>query len=572
MARGSALPLASERGGVLDLVEGEEFDVVVIGGGITGAGVARELARRKVRVLLLEANDFASGTSSRSTKLIHGGLRYLAMGKVGLVRKTAAERKIIHRMAKHLAEPRWMVYPTTSRREQALVRLGVMLYEAFGGVGRRDRHQRWNRFSLKAQEPLLDQGGFRSAVVFREYLTDDARLVLANLRDAAAYGAVALNHCRVTGISAHENANGDANVVVATCEITKRNITIGAKVIVNASGPWVDPVRRFEGATEDRLVLSKGVHLTLPSERLPVRNMVTMPMPDGRKLFAVPRGEVTYVGTTDTLVDGTPEVWPQITRDDISYILQAIEQSFDIESIEPKEVLSAWAGLRPLIAGRKDDPSEISRKDEVWVGERNMITIAGGKLTGYRLMAEKVADTIRAHTSVTLAPAPREGKPFLGGNSKGGIDDKAGGGLAHKVAHLPGGDFEGEVGDLARRIADGHGLSYSTALRLASLYGSEYGKVLKLGGQPIAEGSNVMNGEIAWAIEQEGAATLEDVFYRRTRAAWFEPNALELLHPMASLMAPRLGWTPERISQEIADTTAIFQSEMSFQSARSMHN
>ena len=539
MARPSALPLTAERSEVLDDLNNQSFDVVIIGGGITGAGVARDIARRGLSVVVFEANDFASGTSSRSTKLIHGGLRYLAMGEFRIVRKTASERKVIHRMAKHLAEPRWMVYPTAKRSEQALVRLGVTAYELLGGVARHERHQTWNRALLKAREPLIDQRAFRSAVVFREYVTDDARLVLANLRDAAAHGAVILNHCRVVDL----HGEPKANAVQASCGLTRRNVIIGAGAIVNASGPWVDPVRRLEGAVDDRLILSKGVHLTLASDRLPVNNTVTMPMPDGRTLFVVRRGDATYVGTTDTLVDRDPEVWPSITDEDVAYILQAVERTFDIASIEPCEVQAAWAGLRPLIADGEDNPGEISRKDEIWVGERGMITVAGGKLTGYRLMAEKVADTIRTNSSVAVGSSPKESD------------------------FLPGGSFDGEVGDLAAHISQTHNLGIHTSQRLASLYGSECVEILNLGSDPIAPNSKIVCGEIIWAIEYEGAATLEDVFYRRTRAAWYEPNACELLHPMAVAIAGHTGWTEDRIEHEVAATREVFEEELSFQAA-----
>lgn len=539
MALPPALPLTAERLDVLDDLDNQSFDVAIIGGGITGAGVARDLSRRGLSVVVFEANDYASGTSSRSTKLIHGGLRYLAMGEFRIVRKTASERKVIHRMAKHLAEPRWMVYPTAKRREQALVRLGVTAYELLGGVARHERHQTWNRTLLKAREPLIDQRAFRSAVVFREYVTDDARLVLANLRDAAAHGAVVLNHCRVVDL----HGEPKASAVQASCRLTRRHVTIGAGAIINASGPWVDPVRRLEGAMDDRLILSKGVHLTLASDRLPVNNTVTMPMPDGRTLFVVRRGDATYVGTTDTLVDRDPEVWPSITDEDVAYILRAVERTFDVASIEPCEVQAAWAGLRPLIADGEDNPGEISRKDEIWVGERGMITVAGGKLTGYRLMAEKVADTIQANSSVTVGTSPKESD------------------------FLPGGAFDGEVGDLAAHISQTHNLGIHTSHRLASLYGSECSEILNLGSDPIAPDSKVIFGEIPWAIEYEGAATLEDVFYRRTRAAWYEPNACELLQPMASIMAQYTGWSQERVEQEVAATSAVFQSELSFQAA-----
>ncbi|MFV2089359.1 MAG: FAD-dependent oxidoreductase, partial [Pseudomonadales bacterium] len=370
------------------------FDVAIVGGGITGAGVARHAALAGLSTLLIEAADFASGTSSRSTKLIHGGLRYLAMGDIGLVREGALERKSLKVMAPHLTQPQWMVVPAQSRAAMLKLRTGISLYEKLGAVETADRHQNWNSAAIASHEPLLDQHRFPFACAYREYLTDDARLVMATLRSAAIAGAVICNYAKLSSFSeqATEGLLLEIDDLLGGDRYSAR-----ARVLVNAAGPWVESVqaayqgqRELKGESLPRLHLSKGVHVALPREQLPINNMVMMTASDNRPVFAIPRGQVTYVGTTDTSVIGGPGYWPEVTYEDVAYLLEGVNRHFDCDDLGVGDVVGSWAGLRPLIHQPGKSPKEMSRKDEIWRSLPRVVSIAGGKLTGYRKMAEQV--------------------------------------------------------------------------------------------------------------------------------------------------------------------------------------
>jgi glycerol-3-phosphate dehydrogenase len=336
--RGSISTLSRDR--TIDALEATRFDCAVIGGGITGAGVACEASLRGLSVALLEADDFASGTSSRSSKLIHGGLRYLVMGDLALVRETALERKEIFRLAPHLAERRWMVVPASSRAGMLKLRVGIATYEKLGAVDEDDLHSNWSGAELEANEPLLNRGRFGHACAYREYLTDDARLVLANLRAAARDGAVVLNHARVEGIPREGNR---AVGVEAVCGLTGRRFHVRAGAVINAAGPWVEAVRKLEDANaEPMLVLSKGIHIVFPRECLPLNNMLVLGTRDSRSIFAIPRGGIVFVGTTDTLHSGGARLWPEITSDDVEYLLEPLPRYFALEPLKVEEILAAW--------------------------------------------------------------------------------------------------------------------------------------------------------------------------------------------------------------------------------------
>jgi len=529
-----------DRDRALDALERERFDCVVIGGGITGAGVAREAARRGLAVALLEAGDFAAGTSSRSSKLIHGGLRYLAMGDVALVRETALERKHLHRLAPHLAEPRWMVVPARSWAGLLKFRAGLATYETLGAVADADRHRNWNAEELALREPLLRRDRTPWACVYREYLTDDARLVLANLRDAARCGARALNHAPVEAIALE---SGRAAGVEARCAESGRRVRVRAALVVNAAGPWVEAVRRLETPDAPPLLhLSKGVHVALPRARLPIGQIVILGTRDGRSIFAIPRGEVVYLGTTDTSYGGGPDREPPIERADVEYLLEPVARYFEVAAPRSGECVAAWAGLRPLVAQPGKPPTEISRKDELLVGAAGVLTIAGGKLTGYRKMAEQVVARVASALGRPLA-TPADEPP------------------------LPGGDFAGEVDALAGRLAAATGLAAEPARRLARLYGAEAEAVVARGREPLAPGAAVLAGEVVHAVECEAARTLEDVVYRRTRAALYDPSAREaIVAPAAARMAPLLGWTPGRAEREGAAVRARLAADLAFRS------
>ena len=370
-----------------------EFDIVVIGGGITGAGIARDASMRGLNVALLEANDFAAGTSSRSTKLIHGGLRYLAQGDIAMVREAATERKAVRAVAPHLTERTLLIVPAKSRARLALLRAALTAYDRLGGVAPEDRHQTWNLARLAEEAPLLDRSALRGAVAYPEYITDDARLTLANIRSAAQHGAVVTNHAEVVRV-------GDG-VVGVRDEFGVAEVEVRGRVIVNAAGPWVDEVRQLESsATRNRLALTKGIHLVFRRERLPVRHTTMMTMPDKRTAFVIPRGDWVYLGTTDTF-HARSDYWPDITGFDVRYLLRAINETFEVPALTEDDIESVWSGLRPLIDEPDKSPSEISRRDEIMIGPTGMITIAGGKLTAYRTMAERVVDRCLLHLGET---------------------------------------------------------------------------------------------------------------------------------------------------------------------------
>ena len=528
----------SSRSGLLGGLGGERFDLVVIGGGITGAGVARDAAHRGLRVALVEGNDFAAGTSSRSSKLIHGGLRYLAMGEVGLVRETARERKAVHQMAPHLAEPCWMVVPARSRASLMKFRAGIGTYEKLGAVEDADRHLSWDRDDLAETEPHLRRDEFPWACAYREYMTDDARLVLAVLRDAVAAGAQVANRLPVVDLIWE---GGRVDGVVAACQVSDDRVEIRADAVVNATGPWVERLARFEEeSTADRLHPSKGVHVVVDTARLPVQNLVIMGTSDKRSIFVLPRGDIVAIGTTDTSYHGDQLLWPEIERADVEYLLDPLGRYFDVKPLGLEDVVAAWSGVRPLVAQKGKEAAEISRREEVWVGTGGMITIAGGKLTGFRAMAMTVLDVVVEQLGRTLGPSP-EPDPIPGGN------------LSLSLEHH------------AASVAAATGIEWALADRLVRLYGSETGLVLAMGREPIVPDGRVVAGEVGWAVDMDGALTLEDLIYRRTRAAWYRPAEREaLLAPAASMMAGLLGWDEARTAAEIESVRARFASELQF--------
>ncbi|MEE4361172.1 MAG: glycerol-3-phosphate dehydrogenase/oxidase [Pseudomonadales bacterium] len=529
---------ARKRRPLLDALTETEFDLLVIGGGITGAGVARDAALRGLSVALVEAEDFAAGTSNRSSKLIHGGLRYLAMGDVALVRETALERKAVHAMAPHLAEPCWMMVPARSRASLLKFMAGITVYEKLGAVEERDLHRTWNTAELAREEPVIDREAFPFACVYREYLTDDARLVLATLRAARAAGAVVASQLRAEAML----REGDRiHGIEAVCGLSGERIAIRARTLVNATGPWAEEVARLEQVDEEsRLHLSKGVHIVLPAERLPLKHLVVMNTADKRSIFAIPHGDTVYLGTTDTSYHGDRRLWPEIDLEDVTYLLEPIARYCRVPPLGPEDVVAAWSGLRPLIAQPGKAAKEMSRKDEIWTGPGGMLTIAGGKLTGFRKMAEDVLDAVARETGRSLGAAPGP-------------------------TPIPGGAFDGDLEALARRLPGVGNLPAGAPLRLARLYGTEAASVLELGAEPLVPGGQVMLGEVDWSVSMEAAHSLEDLIYRRTRAAWFSPQeCAALLEPAARRMGALLGWSEAERARQIAAVRARIDDELSF--------
>jgi glycerol-3-phosphate dehydrogenase len=497
-------------------LDGQSFDLLVIGGGVTGAGVARDGAMRGLSVALVEARDFASGTSSRSSKMIHGGLRYLPQGDIALVREAASERKAVEAIAPHLARRTPFVMPARSQAAIARLRAGLWTFEKLGAVPGDRRHQVWSPDEVAECEPAIDRTDLAGAVVYPEYLTEDARLTLANVRGARAAGAVAASYARVDEIILENGRAVGARIVEAPA-IGDRTARVFARAIVNAAGPWVDALRALEAtAAPPRLRLTRGVHLVVARTRLPVNRTVIMSAADRRGVFAVPKGAFTYVGTTDTFHDGA-DYWPPIRPADVAYLLAACATRFSSPPLNASDVVSAWSGLRPLVAEEGKSASDISRRDEVWQGPGGVLSIAGGKLTAYRKMAERIVDRVetaldRKHVKCATATTP-----------------------------LPGGDVDAVAAEAALRA---RGLDDIAAQRLVGLYGSEAASLAEAGGGPAIEARH--------AVLHEGALTLEDYWVRRSGRAWFDhEGGMEALAPAAAEMAGLIGWSSAETARQV---------------------
>lgn len=371
-----------------------ETDLIVIGGGITGAGIALDAASRGLKVVLLEKGDFASGTSSKSTKLIHGGLRYLKQFDFWLVKEVGSERAIVHRLAPHLVLPEKMLLPLIEGGSYGkwLTSIGLKVYDILAQVGGDDKRRMLEKEEAMQLEPLLPKKGLKGAGYYAEYRTDDSRLTVENIKTALHYGAKALNYTEVTEFL--YDSEGTVNGVVVHDGIGGGTFEVNSRFVISAAGPWVDELRSVNQSKKGkRLHLTKGVHLVFPHEKLPVKQSVYFDVPDGRMIFAIPRGKITYVGTTDTNYNADKdEVHTDLA--DAIYLIAAVNNMFPSIELEMSDIISSWAGLRPLIHEEGKSASELSRKDEIFTSDSGLLSIAGGKLTGYRKMAERVVNRI----------------------------------------------------------------------------------------------------------------------------------------------------------------------------------
>src|SRR5262245_11194934 len=526
------------RAAALAALPGADLDVLVVGGGITGAGIARDAALRGLSVALIEAVDFAAGTSSRSSKLIHGGVRYLQQGDVGLVREAASERVRLRRIAPHLAVPLLMVMPTYGRGMHMKLGTGLWAFEKIATIDASERHRMWNRAEALAEEPCLAGDGMHGAAAFVEYLTDDARLVLATVAGAAQAGALCVNHAEVVTI--------DRGVVSLRDQLGGGTLEARARVVVHAAGPWVEEIWRRAGARPARgLQLTKGIHVVVDHARLPLRHAVVMQAHDRRSVFAVPRDGVTYLGTTDTLFDA-PALQPGVTAADVEYLLDAARRTFAGRPLSADDVRAAWAGLRPLLREEGKAPSEISRKDEIASdADTGLISIAGGKLTTYRRMAERVVDLVLEH----LGRSGRE--------------------CQTDTVPLPGGEATTlDAATLAARLPQ---LSATDAARLLRLHGAGCERILArverdpAAGEVVAGLPGVLRAEIEHVLDEEMALTLEDLLDRRTRSLSFDARqGIDGVEAAAAIAAPRLGWDAARSAAEIDGYRRLAASLRSF--------
>ncbi|CAJ1192204.1 aerobic glycerol-3-phosphate dehydrogenase [Companilactobacillus crustorum] len=381
----------------LAAMQDQVLDLLVIGGGITGSGITLDAQSRGLQTGLIEMRDFASGTSSRSTKLVHGGLRYLKQAAVKEVHEVGSERAIVYNNAPQVTTPLKMMLPFYENGTFGphTTAIGLDVYDRLAEVKSSERKYMLNAHDTLEREPYIKGESLKGSGVYVEYRTDDARLTLEVVKKANELGAFIANYVKATGLL-YDSDNKVCGVIFKNL-IDGSTGEIQAKKVINACGPWVDEIREMDHSNQGKhLHLTKGVHLVIDHEKFPISNSIFFDTPfhDGRMMFAIPREGKTYIGTTDTTWNKDPKE-PDITALDVTYILAAANQMFDLpQYLTPDDVESGWSGVRPLIQEEGKSPSEISRKDEIFQSKSGLLSIAGGKLTGYRKMAEKIVDRV----------------------------------------------------------------------------------------------------------------------------------------------------------------------------------
>ncbi|AQS94552.1 glycerol-3-phosphate dehydrogenase [Polaribacter sp. BM10] len=518
-----------------------EFDILIIGGGITGAGIALDAASRGMKVALIEKNDFASGTSSKSTKLIHGGLRYLKQFDFWLVKEVGTERAIVHKLAPHLVVPEKMILPLIDGGTYGswLTSIGLKVYDILASVEGEDKRKMIDKEEALEKEPLLPESILNGAGYYAEYRTDDARLTLEVLKTALNYNAKIVNYTEAT-----EFVYKDDKVVGAKVKdiFTNEDYEIKAKYVVNATGPWVDTLRQTNHSkTGKRLHLTKGVHLVVAHDKLPVKQSVYFDVPDGRMMFAIPRGKVTYFGTTDTNYQEDKDN-VETSLVDATYLISAVNNMFPDIDISLEDIQSSWAGLRPLIHEEGKSASELSRKDEIFVSDTELISIAGGKLTGYRKMAERIVDLVAKKYK------RRYDKEF---------DE-----IKTKEIVLNGGDFKdaSEVQSytdaIYNRIAEVD-FNQKDAEYLVHNYGKQTDIILQKFDDLMHDNmqEKMIKAEVWFAINYEMACTPTDFFMRRTGRLFFDANSVYIHKDLViQLFENQFNWTEnqkEKNSKEL---------------------
>ncbi|MCM3040780.1 glycerol-3-phosphate dehydrogenase/oxidase [Paenibacillus motobuensis] len=512
------------------------LDLIVVGGGITGAGIALDAVTRGLRTAVFEMQDFAAGTSSRSTKLVHGGLRYLKQFDIKTVSEVGKERAIVYENGPHVTTPEWMLLPlhrggTFGRFSTGI---GLRIYDFLAGVKHHERRRMLSEQETKTREPLLKREGLLGGGYYVEYRTDDARLTIEVMKEAVHNGAMAINYMKVDSFI-YEN---DMIVGVRVIDqLDGERFEYRARKIINAAGPWVDELRdKDHSKTGKHLQLSKGVHLVIDQSRFPLKQAIYFDTPDGRMVFAIPRDGKTYVGTTDTFYRGDP-LRPVMTKEDRDYIMAAIHYMFPTIQLRVEDIESSWAGVRPLIYEEGKSASEISRHDEIWQSPSGLITIAGGKLTGYRKMAETIVDLVMQLLSreegQAFVPAMTKKLPISGGHV-GGSDA------------FP--DFVQKKTEEGRQ----RGLEAALAKTWAHHYGSNADRLFTLAdryrGQVEASGLPLeVLAPLVYAMEDEMTVKPVDFFIRRTGALFFNIQWVrDWKEPVIGYMASIFGWTPEQ--------------------------
>ena len=504
-----------ERDKITHKLKETEFDLVIIGGGITGAGILLDASSRGMKVALVEKGDFASGTSSKSTKLIHGGLRYLKQFDFWLVKEVGSERAIVHKLAPHLVIPEKMLLPLIENGTYGkwLTSIGLKVYDILASVEGEDQRRMLEKDEALALEPLLPEKILKGAGYYAEYRTDDARLTLENIKTALHFNGMPINYTKVTEFL---YADSIVSGVKVKDLVSGEEYAIKSKYVINATGPWVDELReKNESKKGKQLHLTKGVHLVFPHEKLPVKQSVYFDVPDGRMMFAIPRGKVTYIGTTDTnYYHDKDDV--RVDTTDALYLITAVNYMFPGIHLEMDDIISTWAGLRPLIHEEGKSASELSRKDETFISESGLISIAGGKLTGYRKMAERVvnivADKLDEEYSIHTKACTTENIGLVGGPWKNYNEVKK------------------YISSLNLKL-NKEGFNDYTGWYLTSIYGKQADHILQI--YNVVSGgdchSRLVRAELLFCTKFELLLTPHDFFIRRTGKMYFDIESVKQL-------------------------------------------
>ena len=532
----------------MEALRREEFDLLVVGGGITGCGIARDAALRGLRVALVEKDDFASGTSSRSSRLIHGGLRYLEHGYLHLVFEASSERRRLLRLAPHLVRPLEFLWPVYAgaRVPQWKLAAGLTLYDALALFRNVGTHRRLSARQIAAREPDLKRDGLVGGARYFDAATDDARLTLANAIGAREAGAVVLNHARVVALLMDGTSARGAQVedVLGGGRIDAR-----ARVVVNATGPWSDELRRLGDGTPhpaDHAAVrgSKGVHVAVARDRVGNHGALTLLAPnDGRVMFVLPSGRLTIIGTTDSFTDAPPDEVRASERD-LAYLLDAANAFFPAAHLTREDVVSAWAGIRPLIAGGagQADPGNASREHAIAESGEGVVSITGGKLTTYRVMAAEVVDVAAAR----LGQQTTRRQPT-------------------RTAALPGGDLayiDEAIAAAERATADAE-----LAAHLVRAYGSRWpvaaAAIAAPGGGERIAGSAYTIGEMRYVAQHELAYTLSDILLRRIHLGFeTRDHGVDSAERVAVAVAGILCWSTADVTAQVnayvRDVSRIF--------------
>ncbi len=519
----------------------EEFDVVVIGGGVTGAGAALDAATRGLRVALVEARDLASGTSSRSSKLFHGGLRYLEQLEFSLVREALRERELmLTRLAPHLVKPVSFMYPLEHRGwERPYTAAGLLLYDTMGGPRSVPGQRHLTRAGALRMAPALRRDALVGAIRYYDAQTDDARHTMTVARTAARYGAVVRTSTQVVGFL--READRVAGVRVRDVE-DGREVDVHAHAVINATGVWTDELQRLSGGRgRFRVRASKGVHIVVPRDRIVAETGLIL-RTEKSVLLVMPWGNHWIIGTTDT--DWNLDLaHPAATKADIDYLLEHINGVL-ATPLTHDDIEGVYAGLRPLLAGESEETSKLSREHAVARVVPGLVAIAGGKYTTYRVMAADAVDAIASDLSGRIASSITDKVPLLGADGYHALVNQS------------------------DQIASRYGLHPYRVRHLLNRYGSAIHDVFALAQgrpellKPLPGAADYLKVEIVFAVNNEGALHLEDVLTRRTRISIEYPHrGVECADAVTRLMAEVLGWDEQRIAREIEVYTARVEAE-----------